>query len=112
MSKSAPGSRHEHVDRTAFGSRVELVDAFLCSEIDVKSLDGALARLTSQRGGRLFDFHLVGGNQQIKSMARANSQPIPVDAPVTVANCLSVSALRCLETRLSDRAGLRPFLTR
>ncbi|MHC2288772.1 MULTISPECIES: hypothetical protein [Bradyrhizobium] len=42
----------------------------------MKSLDGARTRLTSQIGGRLFDFHFVRGNQQVnpsRAQMRANS---------------------------------------
>jgi hypothetical protein len=72
--ESTPCIRHEHVDGTAFGRRVELVDSFLRGEVDVESLDGACARLTSQAGGRLLDLHLIRGNQQIVSFARANAR--------------------------------------
>ena len=58
---------------------MELVDAFLRGEVDVKSLDGARARLTSQVGGRLFDLHLVRGNQQVKSFARAYARKFVTD---------------------------------
>lgn len=81
----------------------------------MEGFDDLRARLTSQVGGRPFNFHLVCGNQKVIPIARAYARKlvtIPVDAPVTIANCLSISALRYLPSCLSNRARQPPFLTR
>ena len=79
MPKSTPGIRREHVDRTAPDGRVELVDAFLLGEVEVERLDDLRARLTSQVGGRLFNFHLVCGNQKVIPFARAYARKLVTD---------------------------------
>ena len=105
--------RREHVDRTAPDGRVELVDAFLLGEVEVERLDDLRARLTSQVGGRLFNFHLVCGNPKVIPFARTYARKLVTDSRRCAGHdCLSISALRYLPSYLSNRARQPPFLTR
>ena len=93
--QAAAGVGHQRIHPSALGRSIEFVHALSRCQVDLYGLD--LRTGTTKRRCGLFDGRLVGSDQKVVTLpdARfANSKPMPVEAPVTIAN-VGVADMKC-----------------
>ena len=92
--EAPPGIGQQRIHRAPLGCGIEPVDAFRPGQVGLHRLDGPGS--LPQRGGRLLDLGFVGRDQHVEFVFRqilASSKPMPVEAPVTMANLRPLEAI-------------------
>jgi len=122
MAETAPGIRQKGIDLTTLHGRIKLVHTLGGRKIGLKGFDFGAAVTKGSRS--LLDLRFVRCDQKVVAFFAqrfANSNPIPVEAPVTIAKgrvadipsllwChrfFLTPAFRCRSTNLRNRFSFR-----